>query len=624
MTPVPQVHPALTRLRRRLELCRAPLVRLWSWPQAGRRLLLDNLTRFHPDSWLELSTEQGLLDAVRRAPSHAHLWWPEEVAPRADVAGEPFDSAGQGGADSDGGALLGEALDALAPGQRLYLLGRPCLGDEAWPEVWIAPDDWLLTGGELAAVVEDPFAETSIDGWIEFTAGWWGPVVWLLQRGSADAAPWEADPEGLAQWLHGAVLVDLSPLQRELLDAFRLTGCHDVSLWRRVCLPHAELLQAFEEALQIHGWLIGPWPRLWDRIPWTTTRQHVVLGPFDTETRRAHLHGQLGAAAAAMGKSAAAVHHLRLAGQSERLKRWKGWSDGDDAETATEGLGEGSSRTPEGVLDPTTTVVPSVGAPQRVFEVDLLGPPRVVDVSRAEAPQPVRWTLRRALMTLAYLLLAPQHRATRDELITAVWEGVDERGIAKNFHPTLSTLRRVLGKRSQDRTGRRGGSLIHFRQGVYSLSEDAEWHLDVDRFDDLMQRGQELQQAGRPSWEAAVESWQQAWRLYQGQLLGDAEASWVVAKRRRLHTTYRRLLRQLADLLSDLRRDDEALDVYRALLLEEPFEETVHLAVMELYSRQGRRDLVRRQFVRLQELLRSELGVEPRATTQQRFHELMH
>ena len=44
---------------------------------------------------------------------------------------------------------------------------------------------------------------------------------------------------------------------------------------------------------------------------------------------------------------------------------------------------------------------------------------------------------------------------------------------------------------------------------------------------------------------------------------------------------------------------------------------------MELYARQGRRDLVRRQFIRLQELLVDELNVQPLEQTQERYHQLM-
>jgi DNA-binding SARP family transcriptional activator len=65
------------------------------------------------------------------------------------------------------------------------------------------------------------------------------------------------------------------------------------------------------------------------------------------------------------------------------------------------------------------------------------------------------------------------------------------------------------------------------------------------------------------------------------------------------------------------------MDVYRAVLVEDPLQESAHLALMEVYARQGRRDLVRRQYERLCALLRAELGAEPLLRTTLAYHTLM-
>ena len=65
------------------------------------------------------------------------------------------------------------------------------------------------------------------------------------------------------------------------------------------------------------------------------------------------------------------------------------------------------------------------------------------------------------------------------------------------------------------------------------------------------------------------------------------------------------------------------MDAYRSVLLEDPLQERVHLAVMRLYASQGRRDLVRRQYDRLCTLLLEELGVEPMPQTTREYHRLM-
>jgi DNA-binding SARP family transcriptional activator len=86
---------------------------------------------------------------------------------------------------------------------------------------------------------------------------------------------------------------------------------------------------------------------------------------------------------------------------------------------------------------------------------------------------------------------------------------------------------------------------------------------------------------------------------------------------------YLDLLRDLGDLYVKLGRLGEAMDAYRAVLVEDPLQERIHVAVMRLYAEQGRRDLVRRQYDKLCSMLLEELGVEPLPQTTREYHQLM-
>lgn len=245
-----------------------------------------------------------------------------------------------------------------------------------------------------------------------------------------------------------------------------------------------------------------------------------------------------------------------------------------------------------------------------VFELRLLGSPRV---RRRDAggERELDWRMRRALHTVLFLALAPERRATKDQLIDALWPESTPQSIRKNFHPTLSEARSTLGQ----------AEAILFSGGVYRLSESMGWRLDVAEFQDAVDRGQRLRLEGDDA--GAMDVLMQGWKAYSGPLLGDLEDRWAVERRRGVHRQYLGLLRTLGDLAVQLGDDATALDAYRALLLQEPFEERVHLALMEVYSRQGRRDLVRRQYVRMQESLLEELSVEPTREIQERYHQLM-
>jgi DNA-binding SARP family transcriptional activator len=90
-----------------------------------------------------------------------------------------------------------------------------------------------------------------------------------------------------------------------------------------------------------------------------------------------------------------------------------------------------------------------------------------------------------------------------------------------------------------------------------------------------------------------------------------------------LQGQYLELLRDFGDLCVRLERPAEAIDAYRAVLVEDPLQERVQVAVMRLYAAQGRRDLVKRQYERLCSLLVEELGVAPLAQTTEDYHLLM-
>jgi DNA-binding SARP family transcriptional activator len=258
------------------------------------------------------------------------------------------------------------------------------------------------------------------------------------------------------------------------------------------------------------------------------------------------------------------------------------------------------------------------GSPGRpVYVLGLLGSP-LARKRDAEGERDLDCRLRRSFQVLAYLASSPGLQAGREELIEAVWPIEGERTIERNFHPTLSHLRRAL------EAGRKGGNLatpLLFRGGFYRLSPEVTWQVDVLDFSRLVEEGKE--QESHNELEAAVDSRQRAWKLYRGPFLQGYYEGWVAARRESFQRLYLELLRDLGDLYVRLQKPGEALDAYRTVLVEDPLVERVHLAVMRLYAQQGRRDLVRRQYDKLCGILLEELGVPPAIETTQGYHQLM-
>lgn len=251
-----------------------------------------------------------------------------------------------------------------------------------------------------------------------------------------------------------------------------------------------------------------------------------------------------------------------------------------------------------------------------VFVLGLLGS-TVAKQRTSEGERDVDYKLRRSLQVLAYLASSPNLEANREQLIEAVWPTEGERTIERNFHPTLSHLRRALegGRKGE------GPSPLLFRGGIYRLNPEIFWEIDVIELSLLIDRGKELLE--KEDLEGAVEAWQAAWKLYRGPFLQGHYETWVTERREQYQRLYLELLRDLGDLYVRLERLEEAMDAYRSVLLEDPLQERVHLAIMRIYASQGRRDLVRRQYDRLSQLLLEELGVAPMPQTTRDYHRLM-
>ncbi len=279
------------------------------------------------------------------------------------------------------------------------------------------------------------------------------------------------------------------------------------------------------------------------------------------------------------------------------------------------------------------SLAPSPGDRPTTYAVDLLGLPAIYRLEGGGRKVELEWKLHKALETVAFLALSPDRRATKEEIVEAVWWEAGTDAVEKNFHPTLSYARKSLGDRAA----------LVLRNGCYLLSPELGWEVDVARFESLVDTGRELIDPGPLLDEASEEEdpgermsdelaaaavralglWQEAWNLYRGSLLAERESPWILPRREQLRRSYLRTIADIGRITELLGKDDLALDAYRSVLIEEPYDERLHLRMMTLYSRQGRRDLVRRQYVRLQELLLRELRQELSDETQRRYHQLM-
>ena len=216
-------------------------------------------------------------------------------------------------------------------------------------------------------------------------------------------------------------------------------------------------------------------------------------------------------------------------------------------------------------------------AAQATYAVELLGQPAVYRLEAGGRRVELDWKLHKALETVAFLALAPGRRATKEEIVEAVWWEAGSDAVEKNFHPTLSFARRSLGDRSA----------LVLKNGSYLLDPDLGWEVDALRFADLVAAGDEHAEAAA---DRAIELWRSAWDLYRGPLMYGRDSPWILPRREALRRVYLRMLADLGGAAEERGEETLALDAYRSVLIEDPYDERIHLRMLTLYSRQGRRD----------------------------------
>jgi len=196
---------------------------------------------------------------------------------------------------------------------------------------------------------------------------------------------------------------------------------------------------------------------------------------------------------------------------------------------------------------------------------------------------------------LAYLVLNPGRKFTREKLVSLLWSERGEAQARASLRQVLAALRHDLG------------------QSASTLSADSDSvavepqiiTTDVAAFERLARSD-------------AVADLREATRLYEGDLLDgiavrdSAFEEWLAAERSRLRETAIDCLTRLLEQQTG----PEAIATGQRLLALDPLRERSHRALMRSYAAESQRDLALRQYRACRDLLRKELQVEPSRETE--------
>ena len=247
--------------------------------------------------------------------------------------------------------------------------------------------------------------------------------------------------------------------------------------------------------------------------------------------------------------------------------------------------------------------------------VNMLGPVEIFrDPARSFAAD--AWTTRRARDILCYIVSRRHHRAAKDTIIETFWAEDNLATIEKNFHPTISHIRKALNSNQPLKQ-----NFIIYRDGDYQLNSESSYSIDTETFERLISDGENARR--ERNYERCIDCYEQAVALYRGEFMQGTYEPWVDEQRAYYREQYLRMLESLAGVAEKKQEWPRTMDLAQRILREDQFREDIHCMLMRTHAALGNRVAVKEQYEALRELLQNELGVEPATQTQQTFRELM-
>jgi LuxR family maltose regulon positive regulatory protein len=247
--------------------------------------------------------------------------------------------------------------------------------------------------------------------------------------------------------------------------------------------------------------------------------------------------------------------------------------------------------------------------------IKMLGPVEIIrDPIRPFAID--AWTAKHTRAILCFIASRPHRRASKELIFETFWMEEDPEVIIKDFHPTVSQIRKALNSNQPLKH-----SFLLYRDGDYFLNSEFVYEIDLEKFDRLVSAGETALSAGEV--DLGISCYENAIRLYRGEFMQDCHDDWVAEQRSYYREQYLRLLEILVVTAQKGNEWPRSLHFAQRILRDDPFREDIHCRIMQAHAVLGNRAAVKEQYKKLCDLLRNGLGLEPSSGTTKIYRHLL-
>ena len=221
----------------------------------------------------------------------------------------------------------------------------------------------------------------------------------------------------------------------------------------------------------------------------------------------------------------------------------------------------------------------------------------------------ISWRTAKAEELMAYLLLKSGQPISKWELIANVWpeHTMDDRAHC-NLHTTLYKVRKSL---------RAAGVVLPI---TFSMNK---YTVDVGSLQcELIEFEQFALQEKRVTPDNE-QRYRQMLAMYTGPLFGDMDYAWSYADKERFLRYFSGMAHRYSRYLFERGQVDEATELIQSLLALSPFDEEAHEWMLRMYDERQDRVAFIRHFHHMRDMLRNELGLQPKPMLQQAYMSML-
>lgn len=211
----------------------------------------------------------------------------------------------------------------------------------------------------------------------------------------------------------------------------------------------------------------------------------------------------------------------------------------------------------------------------------------------------IQWKTTKAQELFAYLIKYSNKAVSKDKILEDIWPDMNPEQTSVWLHTYIYQIRNVLKK-----VGIKKG-LVYENKG-YSLISKGIID-DVYKFKKLIKNSKKCERM-----QDKIEYLKQAISLYKGDYLEGFYNKWIVEEKYYLEEIYISSLEHLAKIYIENKEYKKAVKYLEKMLKKDPLLEKAHEMLIMIYDKTGNRIAGINQYENYCEVLKNELGIEPK------------